>query len=108
MRMHRLIRIYAKNLTGASTTVSSMARTLMAHLPCLTRTHSWAPMVPYMRPLCSNFCIKCYVFMLLFSFSVFSDGLSLKIENENNNTKTLTAEVSNMAIESLEFGSYRN
>ena len=32
--------------------------------------------------------------MLLFSFSIFSDRRSLKIEIENN-TKTLTAEVSN-------------
>ena len=32
--------------------------------------------------------------MLLFSFSIFSDRQSLKIENENNNTKTLTPEVS--------------
>ena len=47
-------------------------------------------MVPYMRLLESKFCI--YVFMLLFSFSVFSDRGSLKIENENYNMKTLTAE----------------
>ena len=40
-----------------------------------------------MRLLWLNFCI--YVFMLLFSFSIFSDPWSLKIENENNNTKTL-------------------
>ena len=67
-----------------------MAQTLMAHLPCLTRTRPWVPMIPYMRLLWSNFCI--YVFMLLFSFSIFSDRRSLKMENENNSTKTLTAE----------------
>ena len=39
-----------------------------------------------MTILWSNFCI--YVFVLLFSFSIFSDRRSLKIENENNNTKT--------------------
>ena len=32
--------------------------------------------------------------MLLFSFSIFSDRRSLKIENENKSAKTLTAEVS--------------
>ena len=32
--------------------------------------------------------------MMLFSFSIFSDRRSLKIENENNNTKTLTPKVS--------------
>ena len=53
-------------------------------------------MVPYMRLLWSNFCI--YVFMLLFSYSIFidrqfSDCRSLKIENENNNTKTETTAV---------------
>ena len=68
-----------------------MAQTLMARLPWLTRTHSWVPMIPYMRLLSSNFCI--YVFLLLFSFSIFSDRRSLKIENENNNTKTLATKV---------------
>ena len=34
-----------------------MARTLMACLPCLTRTGSLVPMIPYMRLLWSNFCI---------------------------------------------------
>ena len=43
-----------------------------------------------MRLLWSNFCI--YVIMMLFSFSVFSDRRSLKIENKNNNTKTLPTE----------------
>ena len=50
---------------------TSMARTLMACLPCLSRTRSWISMVPYMILLWSNFCI--YVFMLLFSFSIFND-----------------------------------
>ena len=49
-------------------------------------------MVPCMRLLWSNFCI--YVSMLLFSFSIFKDLQSLKIEKENNNTKTVTTEVS--------------
>ena len=55
-------------------------------------------MVTYMKRLWSNACIC--VFMLLFSFSIlvtgsiFSDRLSLKIENANNSMKTLTAEVS--------------
>ena len=64
---------------------TSVAWTLMARLPCLTRTHSWVPMIPYMRLLWS-------VFMLLFSFSVLSDRRSLKIGNENNSTKILTAQ----------------
>ena len=43
-------------------------------------------MILCMRLLWSNFCI--FVFMLLFSFSIFSDWQSFKIENENNSTKT--------------------
>ena len=77
------------------------ARTLMARIPCLTRIHSWVPRVPYMRLLWSIFCI--YFYMLLLSFSIFSDRRSLKIENENNSTKILTAEVSYMGLGSLEF-----
>ena len=57
----------------------------------VTRTRSWVPMVSYMRLPWSNFCIK--VFILLFSFSIFSDRTSLKTENEYNSIKTLTAEV---------------
>ena len=49
----------------------------------------------------SDFCI--YVFMLLFSFSIFSDRWSLKIENENNNTKILTAEAPSIGPESSKF-----
>ena len=41
--------------------------------------------------------------MLLFSFSIFSDQQSLKIENENNGTKTLTAETPYMGLYALEF-----
>ena len=44
--------------------------------------------------------------MLLFSFSIFSDPRSLKIENENNDMKTLTAEAPYIGLESLEFGLY--
>ena len=44
-----------------------------------------------------------YVFMLFFSFSIFSNRRLLKIENENNNTKTLTTDVSYMGVGSLEF-----
>ena len=62
----------------------------MACLLSLTRTHSWVPMISFMKLLWSNFCL--YIFMLLFSFSIFSDRQSLKIENEINNIKTLTAE----------------
>ena len=40
--------------------------------------------------------------MLLFSFSIFSDPWSLKIENENNTTKTLTEKVTYMEQGSLE------
>ena len=40
--------------------------------------------------------------MLLFSFSIFSDRRSLKIENKNNNMKTLTEEVLYMGLGSLE------
>ena len=43
-------------------------------------------MIPHLSLVWSNFCI--YGFMLLFSFSIFSDRGSLKIENENNSTKT--------------------
>ena len=43
---------------------------------------------------------------------VYNFGLSecnrVKIENENNNMKTLTAEISTMGLESLEFRSYEN
>ena len=47
----------------------------------------------------SNFCIN--VFMLLFSLSIVSDRRSLKIENKNNSTKTLTAEAPYIGLESL-------
>ena len=81
---------------------TSLARTLMARLPCLTRTCSWVPMILYyMRLLWLNFCF--YVFMLSFSFSTFSDRRSLKIENENNSTKTRTAEAPYIGLESLDF-----
>ena len=40
--------------------------------------------------------------MLLFSFSIFSDQRSLKIENENNKAKTLTAKAPYIGLESLE------
>ena len=53
---------------------TSMNQTLMARLPCLSRTRSWVPMIPYLRHTWSNFCN--YGFMLLFSFSTFSDRLS--------------------------------
>ena len=53
-----------------------IARTLMARVPCLTRYRSWVPMNSYTRLLWSDFCI--YVFLLLFSLSVFSDRRSLK------------------------------
>ena len=52
----------------------------MVRLPGLTKTSSSVPMIRYTRLLWSNFCI--YVFMLLFSLSIFSDWWSLKIENE--------------------------
>ena len=58
-----------------------IARTLMARF--------WVPMNTYTRLLWSDFCI--YVFLLLFSLSVFSDQRSLKIENENNNRKPKTS-----------------
>ena len=80
---------------------TSMTRTVMAHLPCLTRTSSRAPLIPYMILLWSNFCI--YVFMLLFLFSFFSDRWSLKIENENNNTETVATGVPYKGLEPLEF-----
>ena len=82
-----------------------MAQTLMAHLPFLTRIHSWVPMISYMRLLWSNFFI--YVFMLLhvISFSIFSDLWSLKIKNENNDTKTQTATASCIGLDYLEFSS---
>ena len=69
---------------------------------CVTgfQARSWVPIVTYMRIVWSNFCI--HVSMLLFSFSVFSDRRSLKIENENNSMKTLAAEASYIGLESLE------
>ena len=63
-----------------------MARTLMVHLPCLTRTCSWVHIIQYMRLLWPTFAFLfscCYI-----SVSIFSDRRSLKIENENNSTKT--------------------
>ena len=66
-----------------------MARTLMARLPSLTRTRSFVTMVKFF-----------YAVILIFYFN---DRRSLKIENENNNTKTLTAEVSYKGLGSLEF-----
>ena len=77
-------------------------RTLMARLPSLVRTRSWVPMISYIRILWPNFCI--YVFMLLFSFYIFSDRRSPKIENENYSTKALAVEAPYIGIESLEFG----
>ena len=44
--------------------------------------------------------------MLLFHFLFFSDWWSLKIENENNNSKTLTEEAVYIRLESLEFSLY--
>ena len=76
-----------------------MAQTQMALYPCMSTTCSWVTMIPYMRALWSNFCI--FVFMLLFSFSIFSDLQSATIENENSSTKT--AEISCVGLESLEF-----
>ena len=71
-----------------------MAQTLVARIPCLTRTRSLVAMVPFMRPLWSNFCI--YVLMLLLSIiSIFCDRRTLEIEYENNSTNTLTAEILN-------------
>ena len=75
---------------GKRDNLGIMVRTLLACLPCLTRTHSLVPMIPYKRLQWSDLCI--YVFLLLFSFSIFSDWQLLKIENENNNTTTLAAE----------------
>ena len=85
--------------------IQNSSRTLMAQklkncLPWLTRTHSWVPMVPFMSLLWSNFCI--YIFMLLLSFSIFSGQGSLKIANENKNTKTLTLEASYIVLGSLD------
>ena len=77
---------------------TSIARTQMACLPCVTRTHSWVPMVSYETSVV-KFLHLC--FMLLFSFSVFSDRRSLKIENENN-MKTLSTEAPYIGLESLE------
>ena len=63
-------------------------------------------MVPYIKFVLSDFCI--YVFMLLVSFSILAEQQSLKIENQNNSTNTLTAEVSVIGLGSLEFSIYRN
>ena len=58
-------------------------------------------MIPCKSPLQSNF--NSYVFLLLFSFSIFSDRRSLKIENINNSTKYMIAEDSDVGQESIEF-----
>ena len=46
--------------------------------------------------------------MQLFSFSIFSDRYSLKMENESNNWKTLATEVSYIALDLRELSLYRN
>ena len=79
---------------------TSMARSLLARLSCLTRTRSWVPMIPFVGLLWSIFCM--YVFMLLFAFSIFSDRRSLKIENENYSMIALIAEAPYIDPESLE------
>ena len=63
--------IYAvKFLLALSTySITAMARTLMARLPCLTRTRSWGPMIPYIVLLwsISAFMLSCcYNFPFLF------------------------------------------
>ena len=80
-----------------------MARILMARLPCLELvTYLFlGPYDPIFEFLWSSFCI--YGFMLLFSFSVFSDRRSVKIENKNTRSKILTAEAPYIGLESLEF-----
>ena len=68
---------------------SSMARTPMAHLPCITRTRSRVFMIPYMRLLWSDSVVRLLYlsfYAVIFIFC-FSDQRLLKIENENNNTK---------------------
>ena len=60
---------------------TSRAQTLMARLPCLTRTCSWVLMSPCMRLLWSN--ISIYAFRLLFSLCVFSDRRSLKFDRKS-------------------------
>ena len=67
---------------------TSMAQTLMACLPCLTRNRYCTLMVQYTKLLLSKL-----FYAVVFSFSILSDLWSLKIENENNKKKTLTAEV---------------
>ena len=81
-----------------------MARTLIARLPCLTRTRSCVPMAPYKSIMWLHFYI--HVFMLLFSFSICSDQRTLNIENKNNSMKHLAAEVSYLGLGSLEFIQY--
>ena len=48
----------------------------------------------------SNFCI--YVFILLFSFYIYGDRRSVKIENEVNNTKSLITEALYIGLDALE------
>ena len=66
---------------------ASMARTLMARLPCLTRTRSWALWSHIHYTFVVNFlhlCFSCCYFHFLF----YSDRRSLIIENENNNRRS--------------------
>ena len=74
---------------------TSVARTLLARLPCLTINLFLDPYGPIYESYGHVF--------IVFLFSIFSDRRSLKIENENNKTKTLTAEVPYIGHGSLKF-----
>ena len=78
-----------ESVSEAFLTYSSMARTLMARLLCLTSTRSLIPMVPYMKLLWSDFFLHLWFHAVIFIF-YFSNRRALNIDNENNNTKTLT------------------
>ena len=76
-----------------------MARTLVARIQCRTRTRSMAYGHIYEASVVKflHLCVHAAIFI-----SIFSDRRSLKIVNENNCMKTLTAEISYMRLGSLE------
>ena len=71
----RIVAVYSR---------TSMARTLMAHIPCLT----------FLGPCGPIYETSVVKFLHLCFYAV----ISLKIENENNSRKTLTTELSYMGM----------
>ena len=68
----------------------------MALLPCLTRTGSIFETSAVISAFFFYFRVVSFIFY-------FQSPAFTKIENEDNNTKTLTAEISKIALWSLKF-----